>query len=576
MNLKVKTYLSKVDFDILASIKSLAKEPALAQISLIDNIEKRTHTEFFYESKLFSKNDIPSYKLHKRPVESIQTPFQRCEATKIKQTCETTSSNPDHSETNFSVTEGDHDEQDSDLNHEAQDPRLIFDLGNDQNADLEPNVEFTVSEDSEENVSIEESQTVVNNVKETNHTSETNFESHAETNTVKELGVSFSNNESINFRKEIESALSSVFTGDLLKDEVNNFVDTLSDKISTKVKSLMETKSDSGDTEPKGDWITTEAHLICKSCIRYAKSDEVPQKLKSLHRGNFGFIERSGTSDGVHRANFHATSAKKKHESNDLHIWCSQKQAEVKASYIDSEVKSRQAGMLVVRNALLCLKRGLSSEDFVSMNDKDNMSENLNTATKNDSAFHFFDIRNVAYEKLLEMIKTIFRHIDSFTVTLDKVTVGRISYTVVLTYFFFEGRIYVILNKLVHLTTKDYDGEGTAKMLLDCLVETTGLPVSVIAVKLKHITYDGVYCEPEEQIRGGGSLSLRTHLEKLLGLSKGSLTGTWDSAHLMQKTFADMIKCHPKVTKAMKLLIDAMKLYHVGKAATLFLSELWN
>ena len=71
-------------------------------------------------------------------------------------------------------------------------------------------------------------------------------------------------------------------------------------------------------------------------------------------------------------------------------------------------------------------------------------------------------------------------------VTLDKVTVHRTSYTVVVTYFFYQGKIHVILNKLEKLSTTDYDGEGTAKMLISVLTETLGLTVTKLARTLKH------------------------------------------------------------------------------------------
>ena len=45
---------------------------------------------------------------------------------------------------------------------------------------------------------------------------------------------------------------------------------------------------------------------------------------------------------------------------------------------------------------------------------------------------------------------------------LNYFTVQRSSFNVIMTYFFAEGHIYVILNKLAQLSTKDYNSEGTA------------------------------------------------------------------------------------------------------------------
>ena len=55
-----------------------------------------------------------------------------------------------------------------------------------------------------------------------------------------------------------------------------------------------------------------------------------------------------------------------------------------------------------------------------------------------------------------------------------KCTVQRSSFTVIMTYFFAEGHIYVILNKLAKLSTKDYNAEGTASMVIKTLCETLG------------------------------------------------------------------------------------------------------
>ena len=52
------------------------------------------------------------------------------------------------------------------------------------------------------------------------------------------------------------------------------------------------------------------------------------------------------------------------------------------------------------------------------------------------------------------------------TATLDKVTVGHVSYMVILSYFFQQGRIYTCLNRLEKMSESDYDGPGTATMLI--------------------------------------------------------------------------------------------------------------
>ena len=74
---------------------------------------------------------------------------------------------------------------------------------------------------------------------------------------------------------------------------------------------------------------------------------------------------------------------------------------------------------------------------------------------------------------------------------MDQVTVNRTSFTVICTYFFFDGKIYVILNKLQKLTTEDYNSEGTASMVIKTLCETLGFTKSKLSYVLKHLVYDG-------------------------------------------------------------------------------------
>ena len=53
---------------------------------------------------------------------------------------------------------------------------------------------------------------------------------------------------------------------------------------------------------------------------------------------------------------------------DDLHIWCSVKEMEVDKEKKDQEIKDKEAGMLVIRNCIHCIKHGQSAEDFVYLN----------------------------------------------------------------------------------------------------------------------------------------------------------------------------------------------------------------
>ena len=99
----------------------------------------------------------------------------------------------------------------------------------------------------------------------------------------------------------------------------------------------------------------------------------------------------------------------------------------------------------------------------------------LVSKTKNDSHSEFFKLRNVIFDIVSDKTKKFFAEkVRDIAVTLDKVTVNSTSYTVIMTYFFSDGKIYCILNKLQSLSTADYDSEGTAKMVIKTLCETLG------------------------------------------------------------------------------------------------------
>ena len=102
--------------------------------------------------------------------------------------------------------------------------------------------------------------------------------------------------------------------------------------------------------------------------------------------------------------NRHLIETKHIHESNELHIWCRHNEQKMDAEKDKNYMLSSKAGEMVVRNALLCLKKGWSSEEFVSLNDKDNLTIDLNghVATKNDSRAEFFNIREVVFEKVTQ------------------------------------------------------------------------------------------------------------------------------------------------------------------------------
>lgn len=244
--------------------------------------------------------------------------------------------------------------------------------------------------------------------------------------------------------------------------------------------------------------------------------------MRTYRRGNFGYVTKIGQPQLI-------KNSKTAHCENPLHEWCANKSPQEAEEKQSVDKKNKLAAKKVIRNALLCFLRSWGAQDFVALNAKDFLAENdseyFNHATKGDSASEFFRLREVIFHIVSTKTKDFFREIEDVAVTLDKVTVHKQSFTVICTYFFTGGKLHVILNKLQKLSSSDYDGPGTANMLVNTLCETLGVSKIRLARILKHLTYDGVYANVEERIEGGGCLELRKHVIALLELDDDALTG---------------------------------------------------
>ena len=97
--------------------------------------------------------------------------------------------------------------------------------------------------------------------------------------------------------------------------------------------------------------------------------------------------------------------------------------------------------------------------------------------------------KKVYFLKLSDAIKNHFKeNVDSFSVTLDKVTHQRISYTVIITYFFSGGRIYSLLKSVHKMNSNDYNSNETAQMVARVLIETLGLSLEGLKQRMDHFT----------------------------------------------------------------------------------------
>ena len=545
-------YVTWVDFDLLKTVKTIDKSNAFAQISKEKNVEKQNHTKFFYEKEKFSITDIPGYKSHTKRSEPKLNPFERCKSSNINLSSETgdidtsildeeVGNEPqpgtfrDCQEEDGGVPLVPHDnilEQDHSLNEvpaNAQPEPLIqedtvFDFH-------DPIVDTDVREESIATGSLLFEET--------------------------EPGRATDTEESI--KEQVLSVLKDV----VQSEDINVITDMIADKIADRLnKKKDESKEQDGKTT---SWKTVGNHEMCDDCFRYKDSEDVPQKLRHLRKGTFGLLS-------VTQEQFNRKHLKQQHESSELHTWCYFKSQQVKQNETNADNISEQAGMKIVRNAVLCFKEGWSSEDFQALNDKDNLTEEISnkTATKNDSRAEFFSLRDTIFDKTKEKVHQLFKKTKWFTVTCDKVTAYRNSYTVIMCYLFYGGRIYVILNGLVKMSSDDYDSSGTAKMILKCLQESTGLNMTEIGRKLVHSPHDAVYANKDKRIRGGGSLSLTEELSRQLGLEKTAITSDVDGGHAMQSTMGDCMRDNPIIMKTINILFDAMKHFHLGKAGTIF------
>ena len=145
---------------------------------------------------------------------------------------------------------------------------------------------------------------------------------------------------------------------------------------------------------------------------------------------------------------------------------------------------------MTIRSVIKNIKRGGSAEDFQADLDifhLESEQQPFVVPTKNNSSDAYFKIRDIVFEVLTEDTKKWFSEtgrgqIEEISVTLDKVTIQRTSYTALLTYFFNNGVIYIILNKLMVMAVDEYDLEGTARAVINGLQETLGLTRHVVLI----------------------------------------------------------------------------------------------
>ena len=171
--------------------------------------------------------------------------------------------------------------------------------------------------------------------------------------------------------------------------------------------------------ESKDYWVEDEHFWICNACFFHSKCKSMPGPLLAHKKGNFGYVSKKQKPS-------HIKTGKKEHCDNKLHEWCVDEFEKKEEKKIADKIKNEIVGKKIVRNALLCFKRSLGSEDFLALNEKDFLAEKdignkiFNIATKNDSRAQYFKMRGEVFELLSKKTKQFFEKIEDIAVTLDK------------------------------------------------------------------------------------------------------------------------------------------------------------
>ena len=102
--------------------------------------------------------------------------------------------------------------------------------------------------------------------------------------------------------------------------------------------------------------------------------------------------------------------------------------------------KNVKASETITRHAVFCLQNNLSAVLYVKLNDLHAIT-NKDFANKNDGKQTFFELRDIVFEKMHEKVQKHLKIVKYAAFSLDKVTVGHIPYTVLVTYYFYMGKI---------------------------------------------------------------------------------------------------------------------------------------
>ena len=338
---------------------------------------------------------------------------------------------------------------------------------------------------------------------------------------------------------------------DALKEATNNITTQIDcERIADSVVQKLKGASEQSEVEAFeiGECFqeTDDEKLYCVPCFKHTSSVLFPSHLKPGLRGNYGFFDKP--DDPNYKANKERKKRMLDHTRSEIHSWCLNQEKSATAKH-DAEAKlNSRCAEILVTSAFHCFLELDGSLKQVRLNSLLEMLMSDEYPTQNDGRQHFFSIREIAFDKLTEKVRENFKSVKSACFTLDKVTVRRTPFTVIMTYFFFEGRIHVLLNSVHKMKVEEYDGRGSAEMVGNVLMKSLGLTREEVGKIFRHGIYDGVYASTDERVAGGGSLSLMHHFADWCQLPEHYFSGHWDVGHKLQLVYGTILKKNKDVS----------------------------
>jgi hypothetical protein len=154
----------------------------------------------------------------------------------------------------------------------------------------------------------------------------------------------------------------------------------------------------------------------------------------------------------------------------------------------------------------------------------------------------FFEIRNIVFEELSDIARDRLKFIKNSAFSLDKVTIKNISYTVLVTYYFWEDEIRIFLNSIHQMKSSDYNSKGTAEMVGRDLMTSLGMTREQIGRVFVMLCMMVFTHRKKEEKWEKDVLSLKKHFARWCGQDEDKFSGSWDLGHLLQLVYGDTYK----------------------------------